>query len=356
MEKLLAKVAEMERELRELERVLGDPGAFTRPDFPDLSRRYTRLREIVEKGAELQGLFQTIAEEEELLGESADEDLARELKDELQRDRQRAEKVAQELRRLLIPPHPDDHKNAIVEIRAGAGGEEAALFAADLFRMYAKHAEKKGFQVRVVDSHPTDLGGFKQIVFVVEGPGVYGLFRYESGVHRVQRVPETEAGGRIHTSTATVAVLPEAEEVEVEIRPEDLKIETFRSSGPGGQHMQKNETAVRLTHLPTGIVVTCQDERSQHRNKEQALRILRAKLRDLGERRKEAELCALRRRQIGSGERSEKIRTYNFPQNRVTDHRIDLTVYRLEDILEGDLDLIVEPILAEEAARILSET
>ncbi|MCS7216208.1 MAG: peptide chain release factor 1 [Candidatus Bipolaricaulota bacterium] len=355
MEKLLAKVAELARELGELERILGDPAAPTRPDFSELSRRYNRLRLIVEKGAELRKVLQNIAEEEQLLRETQEEELERALRQELERDRERAERLGQELRRLLVPPHPDDHKNAIVEIRAGAGGEEAALFAADLFRMYTKYAEKKGFRVRVLDSHPTDLGGFKQIVFAVEGPGAYGLFRYESGVHRVQRVPVTEASGRIHTSTATVAVLPEAEEVEVEIRPEDLKIETFRSSGPGGQHMQKNETAVRITHLPTGIVVTCQEERSQHRNKELALRVLRAKLRELEEQRKEAELQERRRRQIGTGERSEKIRTYNFPQNRVTDHRIDLTVYRLEDVLEGDLDLIVEPLLAEEAARVLAE-
>ncbi len=355
MEKLLAKVAEVERELRELEELLGDPSSPSRPDFPELSRRYSRLRLIVEKGEELRRILQNIAEEEELLREESDEELERALRQELERDRERAERVKKELERLLVPPHPDDHKNAIVEIRAGAGGEEAALFAADLFRMYVKYAEKKGFNVRVLDSHPTDLGGYKEIVFAVEGPGAYGLFRYESGVHRVQRVPETEASGRIHTSTATVAVLPEAEEVEVEIKPEDLRIETFRSSGPGGQHMQKNETAVRITHLPTGIVVTCQEERSQHRNKELALRVLRAKLRELEEQKKEAELREKRRRQIGSGERSEKIRTYNFPQNRVTDHRINLTVYRLEDILEGELDLIVEPLLAEEAARVLSE-
>ncbi|MBC7317906.1 peptide chain release factor 1 [Candidatus Bipolaricaulota bacterium] len=357
MEKLLAKVAEIERELEEVEKLLTDPTAPSRPDFPELSRRYNRLRLIVEKGEELRRVLQNIAEEEELLEDGeAEEELRRELREELERDRERAEKLAQELRRLLVPPHPDDHKNAIVEIRAGAGGEEAALFAADLFRMYTKYAEKKGFKVRVLDSHPTDLGGYKEIVFAVEGPGAYGLFRYESGVHRVQRVPETEASGRIHTSTATVAVLPEAEEVEVEIKPEDLRIETFRSSGPGGQHMQKNETAVRITHIPTGIVVTCQEERSQHRNKELALRVLRAKLRELEEQKKETELREKRRRQIGTGERSEKIRTYNFPQNRVTDHRINLTVYRLEDVLEGELDLIVEPILAEEAARILSES
>ena len=350
----MAKVAEVEREARELEKVLSDPSAPSRPDFPELSRRYNRLRLVVEKGEELRRILQNIAEEEQLLSEGSDPELERALREELERDRERAEKVAQELRRLLVPPHPDDHKNAIVEIRAGAGGEEAALFAADLFRMYTKYAEKKGFNVRILDSHPTDLGGYKEIVFAVEGPGAYGLFRYESGVHRVQRVPETEASGRIHTSTATVAVLPEAEEVEVEIKPEDLRIETFRSSGPGGQHMQKNETAVRITHIPTGIVVTCQEERSQHRNKELAMRVLRTKLRELEEQKKEAELREKRRRQIGTGERSEKIRTYNFPQNRVTDHRIDLTVYRLEDILEGDLDLIVEPLLAEEAARLLS--
>lgn len=355
MEKLLAKVAEIEGELQDLEEVLSDPSAPSRPDFPELSRRYSRLRLIAEKGGELRRVLHNIAEEEELLRETGDEELGRALRQELERDREIAERLGQELRRLLVPPHPDDHKNAIVEIRAGTGGEEAALFAADLFRMYVKYAEKKGFTVRVLDSHPTDLGGFKEIVFAVEGPGAYGLFRYESGVHRVQRVPETEASGRIHTSTATVAVLPEAEEVEVQINPEELRIDTFRSSGPGGQHMQKNETAVRITHLPTGIVVTCQEERSQHRNKELALRVLRAKLREIEEQKKEAELREKRRRQIGTGERSEKIRTYNFPQNRVTDHRIDLTVYRLEDVLEGDLDLVVEPLLAEEAARLLSE-
>lgn len=351
MEKLLLKLAEVERELQQLEALLSDPSAPARPDFPELSRRYSRLRLIVEKGGELRRVLHNIAEEEELLRESDDEELARALRQELERDRETAERLGQELRRLLVPPHPDDHKNAIVEIRAGAGGEEAALFAADLFRMYAKYAEKKGFNVRVLDSHPTDLGGFKEIVFAVEGPGAYGLFRYESGVHRVQRVPETEASGRIHTSTATVAVLPEAEEVEVEINPDELKIETFRSSGPGGQHMQKNETAVRITHIPTGIVVTCQEERSQHRNKELALRVLRAKLRELEAQKKEAELREKRRRQIGTGERSEKIRTYNFPQNRVTDHRIGLTLYRLPDVLDGDLDPFVDELIAHEQAE-----
>ncbi|MCR4392367.1 MAG: peptide chain release factor 1 [Candidatus Acetothermia bacterium] len=354
MDKILARVDDLARELREIEEALGQPGAAGRPDFPDLSRRYARLREIVAKGEELRRVLAEIAEEEDLLAEEEDEDLRDALKEELERDRARAERLGQELLRMFLPENLDDRKNAILEIRAGAGGEESALFAADLFRMYSRYAERRGFQVRVMDSHPTPLGGFKQIVFVVEGSGAYGRLRYESGVHRVQRVPETEASGRIHTSTATVAVLPEAEEIEVDIDPADLKIDTFRASGPGGQHMQKNETAVRITHIPTGIVVSCQDERSQHRNREQALRVLRAKLRDIEEQERETELREARRRQIGSGDRSEKIRTYNFPQARVTDHRIGLTVHQLAAVLDGDLDLLIEPLLAEEAARALA--
>ncbi len=355
MEKILARVRDAQDELGELERKLSEPEAPQRPDFAELSRKYARLREIVAKGEELRRLQHQILEEEELLDSETDEGLKAELRAELERDRARLEGLLKELQRMFLPENPHDRKNAIVEIRAGAGGEEAALFAADLFRMYARYSERKGFTVKVMDSHPTPLGGYKQIVFVVEGEGAYGLLRYESGVHRVQRVPETEASGRIHTSTATVAVLPEAEEIDVKINPEDLKIETFRASGPGGQHMQKNETAVRITHIPTGIVVACQDERSQHRNREMALRILRAKLWEMEEEKREKELREVRRRQIGSGDRSEKIRTYNFPQSRVTDHRIDLTVYRLSDVLDGDLDLLIEPILAEEAARALEE-
>jgi peptide chain release factor 1 len=242
-----------------------------------------------------------------------------------------------------------------VEIRGGAGGGEAALFAGELFRMYSRYAERQGFAVRVMDTHPTPLGGFKQVVFAVEGEGAYGRLRYESGVHRVQRVPETEASGRIHTSTATVAVLPEAEEVEVEIRPDDLKMDTYRASGPGGQHMQKNETAVRITHVPTGIVVACQDERSQRRNRELALRVLRAKLWEIQEQERAHELREARRKQIGTGDRAEKIRTYNFPQTRVTDHRIGLTVHRLAEVLDGDLDQLIEPIFAAEVAESLAD-
>ena len=353
MDPILKHLDQARDELAKLERELGTPSAHERPDFAELSRRYTRLRELVEKGDQLLALLSEIQEEEDLLSSEDDEGLKDELREIIERDKLKAEALVREMRRLLLPERPEDRRNAIMEIRAGAGGEESALFAADLFRMYSRYAERKGWKVKVMDSHPTPLGGFKQIVFAVEGQGAYGRLRYESGVHRVQRVPVTESGGRIHTSTATVAVLPEAEELEVEINPDELKIETFRAGGPGGQHMQKNETAVRITHLPTGIVVACQDERSQHRNREQALRLLRAKLRDLEERRREVELRETRRRQIGTGDRSEKIRTYNFPQSRVTDHRIGLTIYQLDEVLDGDLDLVIERLLEEELTRAL---
>ncbi len=351
MDKILARVEGAAEELRELEEQLAQPGVAARPDFAELSRRYARLRDLVARGEELRRLREAIAEEEELLREEGDEELRAALREELERDRARADRLSGEILRMLLPESPADRKNAIVEIRAGTGGEEAALFAAELFRMYSRYAERKGFTVRVMDSHPTPLGGMKQVVFAVEGEGAYGRLRYESGVHRVQRVPETEASGRIHTSTATVAVLPEAEEIDVEIRPEDLKMDTFRASGPGGQHMQKNETAVRITHLPTGIVVACQDERSQHRNRELALRILRAKLWEIQEEARAKERREARRRQIGTGDRSEKIRTYNFPQSRVTDHRISLTLYQLSEVLDGDLDPLIDPILSAEVAE-----
>ncbi len=356
VERLLKLLSEARQEYRKLEEELGAPGVHERPDFADLSRRYAQLRELLELGERLQGLLTELAEEEELLELEEDEGLREELRRAMEKDQEAVRELARQIRSRLVPERPEDRRNAILEIRAGAGGEESALFAADLFRMYSRYAERRGWKVKVLDSHPTPLGGYKQIVFAVEGKGAYGRLRYESGVHRVQRVPVTESGGRIHTSTATVAVLPEAEEVEVEINPDELKFETFRAGGPGGQHMQKNETAVRITHLPTGIVVACQDERSQHRNREQALRILRAKLRDIQERKRESELREVRRRQIGTGDRSEKIRTYNFPQSRVTDHRIGLTIYRLEDVLDGDLDLVIDPLLEEELSRALEAT
>ena len=258
-----------------------------------------------------------------------------------------------QIKLLLLPKDPNDNRNVIVEIRAGAGGEEASLFAAVLFRMYMRYAERKGWTTEMLSSSETGLGGFKEVIFRIEGEGAYSLLKYESGVHRVQRVPVTEASGRIHTSTATVAVLPEAEEVDVHINPDDLRIDTFRASGAGGQYVNMTDSAVRITHLPTGIVVTCQDERSQLKNRVKAMQLLRAKLYEMELKKQEDELAAERKGQIGTAERSERIRTYNYPQNRVTDHRIGLTLYKLDQILDGDLDELIEAlVMADQSERL----
>jgi peptide chain release factor 1 len=263
------------------------------------------------------------------------------------------EELEAQIKLLLLPKDPNDNRNVIVEIRAGAGGEEASLFAAVLFRMYMRYAERKGWTTEMLSSSETGLGGFKEVVFRIEGEGAYSLLKYESGVHRVQRVPVTEASGRIHTSTATVAVLPEAEEVDVHIDPDDLKIDTFRASGAGGQYVNMTDSAVRITHLPTGIVVTCQDERSQLKNRVKAMQLLRAKLYEMELKKQEDELAAERKGQIGTAERSERIRTYNYPQNRVTDHRIGLTLYKLDQILDGDLDELIEAlVMADQSERL----
>ncbi|MGC8754062.1 MAG: peptide chain release factor 1 [Thermosulfidibacteraceae bacterium] len=337
------KLKEIEKKFEEINRKLESPEVFSDPEkIAILSKERKELEPLVEKFREYQNLIKELKECEFILDNESNEELIDLAKEEKKYLEERIEEVERELKILLLPKDPNDEKNVFLEIRAAAGGEEAALFAADLFRMYAKYAEKKGWKVEIVDANVTGLGGFKEVVALIEGERVYSRLKYESGVHRVQRIPVTESGGRIHTSTATVAILPEAEDYEIEIREEDLKIETFRASGHGGQHVNVTDSAVRITHIPTGIVVQCQDERSQHKNKEKALRILRARLKDMMERKKQEELSQERRKQIGTGERSEKIRTYNFPQNRVTDHRIGLTLYKLEDILEGDLDELID--------------
>lgn len=349
---MLTRVAAVVERYDELNRLLSDPEVLADPTrLRELAQEQASLAEIVEVYRRYQAAVSELTGIEEMLAgplEAELAELAREEKEALaaQRDRLHAE-----LRQLLLPTDPRDKRNVIMEIRAGAGGEEAALWAADLFRMYSRYAENHNWRVQILSSSPTGIGGFKEIIFLISGRGAYSQLKYESGVHRVQRVPATEASGRIHTSTATVAVLPEAEEVEVDIRPDELRIDVFRSSGHGGQSVNTTDSAVRITHLPTGIIVSCQDERSQFQNKARALSILRARLYDIEQQKQWEELDEARRLQVGAGERSEKIRTYNYPQNRATDHRIGLTSYRLEDILAGDLDQFIEELIASEQAE-----
>ncbi len=335
---MFQKLDQVEKRYQELEMFLADPKVLGNPkEMQKLGRERAELSHLVETYRAYKKVQEGIQDSQALLQESDDEmkELA---KAELQTLKERLANIEEELKIQLLPKDPRDEKNVFLEIRAGTGGEEAALFAADLFRMYAKYAEKRRWRVDVVNQNPTGLGGFKEIIALVEGKGVYSQLKYESGVHRVQRVPVTEASGRIHTSAVTVAVLPEADEVEVEINPNDLRIDVFRSSGPGGQSVNTTDSAVRVTHLPTGMVVTCQDEKSQHKNKAKAIKVLRARLLDKLMEEQQSEISEERKSQVGSGDRSERLRTYNFPQNRVTDHRIGLTLYHLDRVLEGDLD------------------
>ena len=326
---------------------------LTRPDvasdnelFRKLMKEYSELTPIVEKYKEYVAAKNAEKEALEILSEpNLDKDFKELAEEELKTAKENIITFADELKILLLPKDPNDDKNVIIEIRGGAGGEEAALFAASLYRMYSMYAESKRWQIEVSNANETELGGYKEISFMIEGSGAYSRFKYESGVHRVQRVPDTETQGRIHTSTVTVAVLPEADEVEFELNPADLKIDTFRSSGAGGQHINKTSSAIRVTHIPTGTVVECQDERSQFKNKDKALRVLRARLFDEEQRKHDEAIASDRKSQVGTGDRSERIRTYNYPQGRVTDHRIGLTLYKLDQILNGDIDEIVDGLI-----------
>jgi peptide chain release factor 1 len=334
-------------ELERIEQELARSETASNPSLlRTLTRQHAQLRDIVSTARLLEKINGRIRESREII-DSVDDDqelmaLARE---ELEQAAQQAEQVEKKLTALLLPKDPEDDSNTIIEIRAGTGGEEASLFAADLFRMYSRYSEQKGWKLDTMNTSYTGLGGFKEVIFSIEGDSVYSRMKYEAGVHRVQRVPETEASGRIHTSAASVAVLPELEDVEVDINQNDLRIDVYRSTGPGGQSVNTTDSAVRITHLPTGLVVTCQDEKSQHKNKAKALRVLKARLMEKAREEAESTRAAQRRSMVRSGDRSEKIRTYNFPQNRVTDHRISLTVHALEHILGGDLDRIIDPLI-----------
>ena len=340
---MFKKLEELEKKYEELNKNLSDPKIIANQSkFQECAKMHSDISKTVLKYKEYKGIIKEIEENSKLFLEEKDVEFKNLINEELEKLKEKKSNLEIELKEIIFPKDPYDKKNCIVEIRAGAGGDEAALFAGDLFRMYSRFAENNGWKTEVMSSNPTGIGGFKEIIFSIIGKEVYGKLKHESGVHRVQRVPVTESSGRIHTSTVTVAILPEVEEVELEISPNDLKIDRFRSTGPGGQSVNTTDSAIRITHIPTGMVVTCQDEKSQHKNKDKALKILRARLLDKAEREKHEELAKKRKNQVGTGDRSERIRTYNFPQNRITDHRIGLNLHNLEEVLEGNLnDLVV---------------
>ncbi|MEN6412148.1 MAG: peptide chain release factor 1 [Veillonellales bacterium] len=343
---MLDKLQVLEDRYCELESLISDPSVMAdMPQWQQHTKALAKLSPIVTKFREYKKVRQGLEDAREMLKEKLDEDFHAMVEAEFTELKQQNVKLEEELTVLLLPKDPNDEKSVIVEIRGGAGGDEAALFAGDLFRMYTRYAESRGWKTEILDANAPDLGGFKEVVFAVVGEGAYSRLKYESGVHRVQRVPTTESSGRIHTSTVTVAVLPEAEEVEVDINPVDLKIDTYCASGAGGQHVNRTESAVRITHLPTGVVVTCQDEKSQFKNRDKAMRVLRARLLELAQAEQHAEVAENRKSQVGTGDRSERIRTYNFPQGRVTDHRIGLTLHKLDFVLNGDLDELIDALV-----------
>jgi peptide chain release factor 1 len=353
MEKAIeTRLENIVKKFQEIEKNLSNPEIISdQKKFQTLAKEHKELQPIYETYMEYKSAKKGIEEAIEVIDSEEDEELIEIAKEEKKELEDKVEKLEEELKKLLIPKDPNDEKNVILEIRAGAGGEEAALFAQDLFRMYSRYAERKGWKVEILSLNETGLGGIKEVIAMISGKGAYSRLKFESGVHRVQRIPVTESGGRIHTSTATVAILPEAEEVDIEINEKDLKIDTYRSSGAGGQHVNTTDSAVRITHIPTGIVVTCSNERSQIQNRIKAMKILRARLKELYEREQKEKLDSARRSQVGSGDRSEKIRTYNFPEGRVTDHRIKLTLYNLQEFLDGDLDQMIDALTAAEQEK-----
>lgn len=358
MSSFMDKVQAVENKFMDLEQQISDPSVIARQDeWQKLTKEHASLTSIVEAFRKYKDITSTIDGDKEIIDDpDSDDDLIAMAKEEMNGLTKEQADLEDQLHVLMLPKDPRDDKNVIMEIRAGAGGDEAALFAGDLFRMYMKYIEKQpGWKTSIISSNAPELGGFKEVVFSVEGSGVYGKLKYESGVHRVQRVPVTEAGGRIHTSTATVAVLPEAEDVEIDLNMDDVRVDYFRASGAGGQHVNKTSSAVRMTHIPTGMVVECQDERSQLENRAKALRVLKARLLDQAQQKADAELTEERRSQVGTGDRSERIRTYNFPQGRVTDHRINLTLYKLDNILNGDIDEFIQALAEARRAELMKE-
>lgn len=354
---MFEKIEIFDKRYSELSQRLYEPSVAADPEqYQKTMKELKSIEEIVLTYREYKQAVKSQDESIEILEESGDSDLKELAQLELDEAKQNIEELSEKLKILLLPKDPNDERNVIVEIRGGAGGEESALFSAVLFRMYSMYAEKKGYKVEIVNANETELGGYKEISFMIEGEGAYSRFKYESGVHRVQRVPETESQGRVHTSTTTVAVLPEAEDVELEIDPKDLKIDTFRSSGAGGQHINKTSSAIRITHLPTGTVVECQDERSQYKNKDKALKVLKSRLLKEKQDKQASDIAANRKSQVGTGDRSERIRTYNYPQGRLTDHRIGLTLYKLEDILNGNLDEVIDALVTADRAEKLKES
>ncbi len=355
---MLDRLSSVEKRFEEVSEMLFDTNVINDIEkYTALIKEHKNLEPIVLKYREYKAAKKSIEEAKEMLYEGGlDKEMREMVLEELDLARKDEQRLSDELKILLLPKDPNDDKNVIVEIRGGTGGEESALFAAVLFRMYSMYSEKKGWKTEVMYANETELGGFKEISFMVIGEGAYSRLKFESGVHRVQRVPETESQGRIHTSAATVAVLPEAEEVDIEINPKDLQIDTFRSSGAGGQHINKTDSAIRITHLPTGVVVECQDERSQYKNKDKAMRVLRTRLYEAEREKQSSQLADERKSMVGSGDRSEKIRTYNFPQCRVSDHRIGLTIYKLEQFINGDMDEVIDALITADTAEKLQKS